>query len=49
MKIANFLTDVKTLNIVIEEAKNILKDDPTLDKEENKLLKQSVNSKQTTL
>ena len=49
MKIANFLTDVKTLNIVIKEAKNILKDDPTLDKEENKLLKQSVNSKQKTL
>lgn len=42
MKIANFLTDVKTLNIVLEEAKDILKDDPYLEKEKNILLKENV-------
>ena len=42
MKIANFLTDVKTLNIVMEEAKTILEKDPLLEKENNKLLKENV-------
>ena len=42
MKIANFLTDIKTLNTVMEEAKEILKNDPYLEKEENKLLKENV-------
>ncbi len=42
MRIANFLTDVKTLNIVMEEAKDILSKDPHLEKEENKLLRDNV-------
>jgi len=42
MKIANFLTDVKTLNTVMEEAKDILSKDPRLEREENQLLKENV-------
>ncbi len=42
MRIANFLTDVKTLNTVMEEAKDILSKDPHLEKEENKLLRDNV-------
>ncbi len=42
MKIANFLTDVKTLNTVMEEAKEILSKDPYLKNPENKLLKENV-------
>ena len=42
MKIANFLTDVKTLNVVMEEAREILEKDPYLEKEENTLLRENV-------
>ena len=42
MKIANFLTDVKTLNTVMEEAKEILSRDPYLEREENALLRENV-------
>ena len=42
MKIANFLTDVKTLNTVMEEAKEILSKDPHLEREENALLRENV-------
>ncbi len=42
MRIANFLTDVKTLNIVMEEAKDILSKDPHLERAENKLLRENV-------
>ncbi len=42
MKIANLLTDMKTLKEAQAEAKNILKEDPKLKKKENETLRQAV-------
>ena len=42
MKIANLLTDMKTLKEAQAEAKNILKDDPSLRKKENEVLRKAV-------
>lgn len=42
MKIASFITDVKTLNTVMEEAKSILTDDPGLTHKKNELLAKNV-------
>ena len=41
-KIANLFEDIKTLNIVQKLAIEILRDDPKLEKEENKILKNVV-------
>ncbi len=42
MKIANLLTDMKTLKEAQEEAKNVLRDDPRLTKKENEVLRKAV-------
>ncbi len=42
MKIANLLSDMKTLKEAQAEAKNILKDDPSLRKKENEVLRKAV-------
>ncbi len=42
MKIANLLSDMKTLKEAQSEAKSILKDDPRLRKQENEILRKSV-------
>lgn len=42
MKIANLLSDMKTLKEAQTEAKNILKDDPSLRKKENEVLRKAV-------
>ncbi|MBQ4109309.1 MAG: ATP-dependent DNA helicase RecG [Clostridia bacterium] len=45
MKIANLLTDIKSLEAANMEAKEILADDPELTKEKNKLIKKGVINK----
>ncbi len=44
MKIADLLTDMKTLKEAQEEAKNVLKDDPRLIKKENEFLRKAVKN-----